>query len=56
MVEKKQWKGPEFSNGIRNQGLRWQLHLRSNEMFYEALGQTTGLEIMKHTVKSSMMI
>jgi hypothetical protein len=25
-------------------------------MFYEALGQTTGLEIMKHTVKSSMMI
>jgi hypothetical protein len=48
--------GPECNNGIRNRGLKEQLHLGSKETFYEALGQTIGLEIMKCTVGSTLRI
>jgi hypothetical protein len=46
-VKKRQQKGPELNNGIRNRGLKEEVHLGSKDIFYEVLGQTIGLEIVK---------
>jgi hypothetical protein len=50
-VVKERWqKGSECNNGIRNRGLG------SKKIFYEALGQTTGLVIAKRIARSSIGI
>jgi hypothetical protein len=54
VVEKRRQKGLECNNGIRNQGLKQQLCLGSKEIFYEALGQTTGLQIANRMARSSI--
>jgi hypothetical protein len=55
-VEKRGWKGAEYSNGIRNQDLKQQVCLGSKETFSEALGQTIRLEIIKLTAESFVRI
>jgi hypothetical protein len=55
-LEKRRWKGPECGNDISNLDLTQQLCLGSKETFYEALGQTIKLEIVKRTSGSSMRI
>jgi hypothetical protein len=56
VVEEKWQKGSEWNNGIRNWCLKQQLCLGSKQIFYEALGQTIGLEIAKKTARSSIGI
>jgi hypothetical protein len=56
MVKKRRRKSPEYKNGIWNRSLRDQLCLESKKIFYENLGQTIGLEIVKRTIGSPMRI
>jgi hypothetical protein len=42
---------PKRNSGIRDRGLRWELHLGSKETFYEALRQNIGLEVAKRAVE-----
>jgi hypothetical protein len=44
--EKRCWARSKRNNGIRDRGLRWELCLGSKEIFYEALGQISGLEVV----------
>jgi hypothetical protein len=44
---------PKRNKGIRDLGLRRELHLGSKETFYEALGQIIGLEVTKQAVEFS---
>jgi hypothetical protein len=55
-IKNRQWKDPECNNGINGEGERQQLCLGNKETFYEVLGQTIGLEIVRHTIRSSVRI
>jgi hypothetical protein len=46
--EKRHWAQQKCNNGWRNRGLKQQLHLGSKVTFYEALGQTIGLDWEMH--------
>jgi hypothetical protein len=52
MFKKRHWAQQKWNNGIRDRGLKQQLSLGRKEIFYEALRQTIGLEIVKRTVGS----
>jgi hypothetical protein len=56
MVEKRCWKGLEYNSGVRDRGMKQHLCLGSKEAFYEALGQTIGLEIVKLAARYSARI
>jgi hypothetical protein len=52
-LEKTHQTRPKCNNGIRDRGLRRELHLGSKETFYEALGQIIGVEVAKGAVEFS---
>jgi hypothetical protein len=56
MFEKRRWAQPKRNNGIKNRGLRRELRLRSKEIFYEALGQIIGPEVVKRVLESSVKL
>jgi hypothetical protein len=45
--DKIQWTQQKFNDGIRDQGLKQELHLENKETFSESLGQSMVLEIAK---------
>jgi hypothetical protein len=56
MVEKRQQKGPECNNSIKNQNLRQWLRLEGQRAFKNTTRQTLGLEIVKQVVGISIKL
>jgi hypothetical protein len=46
---------PECNNGIRDRGLKEQLHLGSKRAFNKTIRQTLALEVVKLAARSSIM-
>jgi hypothetical protein len=52
--EKRRQARPKRNNGIRDLGVRRELHLGSKETFYETLGQTHELDVVKRAIEISI--
>jgi hypothetical protein len=52
-IKKRQQKGLECNNGIRNQGTGWQLHLRKERTSSRIFRKTVELEIEKQIIEFS---